>query len=305
MTTRDAGGIEADRTPVTVLGMGPMGRALAGAFIDSGHPTTVWNRSAARAEPVVAQGAVLASSAAKAVAASPLVIVCVLDDHAALAVLDSAGDALKGRTVVNLSTDSPERARDAAAWAAERGADYLDGSIMTPTTTIGGPAAQVLYSGPEEVYARHRAALADIGGTAAHLGADPGRAAAFDVALLDLFWSSMSGYVHALALARAEGIAPSALVPFARGIVDILPDIMVEFAQHVEAGAYPGDESSLVSAATGVEHIIRAAKARGLDTGMLSAAKDLADRAIESGHGEDSFARLVETVAEGPAPSGG
>lgn len=140
---------QADRTPVTVLGMGPMGRALAGAFIDSGHPTTVWNRSAARAQPVVAKGAAPAPSAAEAAQASPLVVVCVLDDRAALAVLDSAGDALKGRTVVNLTTDSPERAREVAAWAEQRGVDYLDGSIMTPTTTIGGPAAQVLYSGPQ------------------------------------------------------------------------------------------------------------------------------------------------------------
>ncbi|GAA3739452.1 3-hydroxyisobutyrate dehydrogenase-like beta-hydroxyacid dehydrogenase [Spinactinospora alkalitolerans] len=292
---------QADRTPVTVLGMGPMGRALAGAFIDSGHPTTVWNRSAARAQPVVAKGAAPAPSAAEAAQASPLVVVCVLDDRAALAVLDSAGDALKGRTVVNLTTDSPERAREVAAWAEQRGVDYLDGSIMTPTTTIGGPAAQVLYSGPQEVYARHRAALADIGGAAVYLGTDPGRAAAFDVALLDLFWSTMSGYVHALALARSEGIPPSTLVPFARGIVDILPEIMAELARQAEAGEYPGEDSSLVSAAAGIEHIVHAAKARGLDTGVLSAAKDLADRAIAAEHGEDSFARLVETVAQGPA----
>lgn len=45
-------------TPVTVVGLGSMGRALAGAFAGAGHPTTVWNRTPAKAAPLVAKGAV-------------------------------------------------------------------------------------------------------------------------------------------------------------------------------------------------------------------------------------------------------
>jgi 3-hydroxyisobutyrate dehydrogenase-like beta-hydroxyacid dehydrogenase len=61
---------------VTVIGLGLMGQALAGAFLAHGHPTTVWNRSAAKAEELVAHGAPLAASVRDAVAASPLVIIC-------------------------------------------------------------------------------------------------------------------------------------------------------------------------------------------------------------------------------------
>lgn len=42
--------------PVTVLGLGPMGQALAGAFLGKGHSTTVWNRTAARGDALVARG---------------------------------------------------------------------------------------------------------------------------------------------------------------------------------------------------------------------------------------------------------
>lgn len=58
-------------TPITVLGLGNMGTALAGALIDAGHPTTVWNRSPARAEPLGARGATAADTAEFAVSASP------------------------------------------------------------------------------------------------------------------------------------------------------------------------------------------------------------------------------------------
>src|ERR1044072_8092422 len=52
--------------PVTVLGLGPMGQALAGAFLAQGHPTTVWNRTAARAGGLVARGATRADTGAAA-----------------------------------------------------------------------------------------------------------------------------------------------------------------------------------------------------------------------------------------------
>lgn len=119
--------------PVTILGLGPMGRALAGAFLKAGHPTTVWNRSAGKADSLVSQGACLAGTAAEAAQASPLVIVCVLDYDAVHAIIRPLGDALKGRTLVNLTADAPFRARQTADWAAGREIHYLDGAIMTPT----------------------------------------------------------------------------------------------------------------------------------------------------------------------------
>src|SRR3954447_1888627 len=48
------------RQAVTVIGLGPMGRAMVDAFLDRGHAVTVWNRTASKAEELVARGAVLA-----------------------------------------------------------------------------------------------------------------------------------------------------------------------------------------------------------------------------------------------------
>lgn len=289
---------------VTVLGMGPMGRALARAFLNGDHPTTVWNRTPSKAGDLVAAGAVQAGTVAEAVAASPLVIVCVLDYDAVHAIVESAGDALKGRTLLSLTAGSPESARATAAWAAEHGIDYLDGSIMTPVSTIGESTAVVLYSGPEAVYETHRPTLASLGGSATHLGTDPGRAAAYDIALLDLFWTSMSGLVHAFALARAENISARELAPFAQGIGNLLPEIIAGIAPELDRGEYAGDTSNIRSAAAAMDHIIHTARSRGLDTGVLTATLTLARRTIDAGHGDDGFHRLVETLGEGTVREG-
>ncbi|MFI5682169.1 NAD(P)-dependent oxidoreductase [Streptomyces cellulosae] len=286
-------------SPVTVLGLGPMGQALADAFLRGGHPTTVWNRTASRADALVSRGANRADTVTAAVAASPLVVVCVLDYDAVDSIVGPAAGALRGRSLVNLTADTPEQARETAAWAAAHGIGYLDGAILTPTTTIGGPDAMVLYSGKEDIHAAHQETLRTLGGAAVYLGPDPGRAAAHDVALLDIFWTAMSGVVHAFALADAEGIPATSLAPFAQAGMRLLPDIVAGFAERIEQGRHPGDRSSLRSASAGMEHVVTAARARGLDTGVLDAAWRLVRREVDQGHGADGFSRLAQVLATG------
>nr|WP_281426757.1 NAD(P)-binding domain-containing protein [Paenibacillus solanacearum] len=299
--TGGAGSGANGRSPVTVLGMGPMGQALAGAFLNNGHPTTVWNRTPGKAGRLVALGAASAATAAEAAAASPLVIVCVLDYDAVHAILEAAGGALNGRAVVCLTADTPERARATAAWAAARGVGYLDGAIMTPAATIGSPAAVVLYSGPQGVYEAHRETLASIGGSAAYLDADPGRAAAYDVALLDLFWTTMSGYAHAVALAGAENIAARDFAVYAQGIAAIMPAIMADLAHQIDEGRYPGSQSNLTSTAAAIDHIIHASQSRGLDVTVLNAVQAMVRRAVDAGHGNDSFSRIAAMLRKKPS----
>ncbi|MFI0446813.1 NAD(P)-dependent oxidoreductase [Actinomadura sp. 6N118] len=287
-----------EQSAVTVIGLGPMGRALAGAFVDSGLRTTVWNRTPGRGDELVERGAIRTRSAEEAVAASDLTVVCVVDYDAADSVLrrEAVTDALKGRTVVNLTADTPGRARDAASWAADHGIRYLDGSIMTPFSSIGTPEAVFIHSGPEDLYRRHLPMLEALGGTHTYLGEDIGRAAAHDIALLDIFWTAMAGYAHALAVARAEGITARELAPFARGIGTILPPIFEGIAESVDNGNFSGEGNPITSAASSMAHIIHTSEAHGIDAGVMRAAEGLARRVIGMGHGTDGFIRITELL---------
>ncbi|MER6174178.1 NAD(P)-binding domain-containing protein [Streptosporangium sp. NPDC001681] len=287
-----------EQSAVTVLGLGPMGRALASAFLDAGLRTTVWNRTPGRDRELVERGAVGARSAEEAVAASRLTVVCVVNYDAVDGIVrrGAVTDALKGHTVVNLTADTPDRARNTAAWAAEHGIGYLDGAIMTPTTTIGTPAAVFLHSGPKEIYREHRPVLDALGGTHTHLGEEIGRAAAYDIALLDIFWTAMAGYAHALAVARAEGITARELAPFAKGIGAILPPIFEEAAEEVDSGRFSGEDNPITSAVSSMAHIVHTSEAHGIDAGVMRAAEGMARRAIGRGHGTDGFIRITEIL---------
>ena len=95
---------------ISVLGLGRMGSALARSLVNGGHGVSVWNRSAARMQPLVDVGAAPVATVAAAVGASPVVLVCI-DDYPSTRALFEAADVvekLSGRVVVQLSTGTPQ-----------------------------------------------------------------------------------------------------------------------------------------------------------------------------------------------------
>lgn len=167
---------------------------------------------------------------------------------------------------------------------------------MTPAPSTGTPRAVFLHSGPRALYEEHRPVLATLGGTHTHLGEEIGRAATFDIALLDLYRTAMAGYAHAVAIARAEGVTAGELAPFAQGIGAILPPLIAEFARNADDGTCSGAISPVISAASTMAHVIAVSEAHGIDAGVMRAVEGMARRTIGLGHGTDGFIRVAEVL---------
>lgn len=106
---------------VSISGLGPMGSALARALPRGGQDVTVWNRTSAKAEPLVRDGATAAPDLVAAAAASPLVVVSVENYEVTHSILSGDGvrRLLSGRVLAQLSTGSPQEARGAERWATD------------------------------------------------------------------------------------------------------------------------------------------------------------------------------------------
>ncbi|WP_199432109.1 NAD(P)-dependent oxidoreductase [Qaidamihabitans albus] len=281
--------------PVTVIGLGPMGQAMARTFLAHGHPTTVWNRTAARADDMVARGAVLAATPADALAASEVVLLSLTDYQAMYDILDTAEQALDGRVIVNLSSDTPQRSREAAAWLAERGARLVVGGIMVPAELVGAESAYVFYSGPREVFEAHEPTLRLIG-RPDYLGTDPALAQLFYQAQLDIFLTSLSAYLHATALVGAAGVPPKAFLPYAIENFDSISSFLGEAPREIDEGRYPGELSTAIMMGATADHIVGASEQAGIDVALPHAVREHYRRAIAAGHGKDNWTSLYEVI---------
>ncbi|MEZ7125519.1 NAD(P)-dependent oxidoreductase [Nonomuraea sp. AD125B] len=258
---------------VTVLGLGTMGSAIATAFVERGYRTTVWNRTAGKSAPLVDVGATVAATAAEAVAASPLVVVCLLDGAAVDEVLASVDDVVAGKVLVNLTSGSPAQARATERWAGERGAEYLDGKLMGDPPYVGTPNFTVLLSGSRSAFDAHESALRVLGGVGYH-GEDPGFAAVEFMAQVAMGYEMLIGFLHVLKLVRAEGGDVTEFAERFAGSLAVYPPLLTGIAKAVASGEHPPD------------------------LGPLRVQAALMDRRIADGHGEQGFSSLFELLAK-------
>ncbi|MFI6576259.1 NAD(P)-dependent oxidoreductase [Nocardiopsis sp. NPDC050513] len=282
---------------VTVVGLGPMGRAMAGAFLDRGYAVTLWNRTASRADALVARGAVLAPSVEEALSANEVVVLSLTDHAAMYDVLRPAEHALEGRVLVNLGSDTPDRTRTAARWAAERGAAQLSGGVAASPAEIGLAGSMTFYSGPRAVFDEHRAALEVITGRVEFHGEDPGFAALLYQIGMTMFWTSMLGYWQAVALARANGLTATDILAHATDTADSLSGFFAFYASRVDAGEHVGDVDRLAMGTASAEHVLRTHSDAGVDTALPSAVAGIFRRGMAADHAADSFSSLVEVMA--------
>ncbi|MFI1916505.1 NAD(P)-dependent oxidoreductase [Nocardia sp. NPDC020380] len=282
--------------PVTVLGLGAMGRALVLALRKAGVETAVWNRSPGRDAEVVAAGAVSGDSAAAAVRAGELVIT-VLFDHASVdETLDPIAAELRGKQWLNLTTTSPEQSRELAVWAAAHGIEFLDGGIMAVPAMIGADGAAVLYSGSRSVFEAHRGLL-ELFGAADYFGEDAGAAAAWDFALLANMYAMFAGFFQGAALAGAAGISATDFAARAVPWVSAMTHTLPAYARIIDSGDYTAEVfQDLVFTKAALEALTTAARDAGVTTEPLDGLTGLVDRQIGNGHGAAAFERTIEEL---------
>jgi 3-hydroxyisobutyrate dehydrogenase-like beta-hydroxyacid dehydrogenase len=280
---------------VTVIGLGPMGQAMVHALLGQGHHVTVWNRTASRADALVARGAVLAKSVEDAVAANELVVLSLTDYDAMYTVLEPASHVLTGRVLVNLSSDTPEKTRSGAQWVSEHGAVHLTGGVTVPPSGIGQPESSTFYSGPREVFEAHRSTLEVLTGTD-YRGEDPGLAALLYQIGMGMFWTSMLSYWQAIALADANGLTAADVLPHATETMTGMPGFLSFYAERIDAGEHSGDVDRLAMGMASVEHVLHTNADAGVDTALPAAVAALFRRGMDAGHAADSFSSLVELM---------
>jgi 2-hydroxy-3-oxopropionate reductase len=119
------------------IGLGLMGRPMAMNLLKAGHSVTIWNRTAARADELVAAGAVLAKTPRAVAEKSDVLISIVSDPQALESVLwgqegkqDGAlGGLKKGSVYIDSSTVSPTLVKKISAACDERGVRFLDAPV--------------------------------------------------------------------------------------------------------------------------------------------------------------------------------
>jgi 3-hydroxyisobutyrate dehydrogenase-like beta-hydroxyacid dehydrogenase len=246
----------------------------------------------------VQAGARQARSVADAAAVSDVIVVCVIDYAASNSLLDTpdALEKLRGKTVVQLTSGTPQLAREAEAWARRHEISYLDGAIISYPNGVGTPDCTILYAGRQEVFEDHKQFLRSLAGNSMFLGESIGSASALDSSLLSFGFTAELGFLHGAALCEAEGVPLDSYCEAANALMPILAADMSKAARMISNANYAGDEASLQVCASAFANILRFSDEAGVNRAGSELLVSLVKRAIASGYGGDEFPAVFEVL---------
>ncbi|UGY02824.1 NAD(P)-dependent oxidoreductase [Bradyrhizobium quebecense] len=160
---------------VAFIGLGRMGHGMAGRYLDAGFTVAVWNRSKAKAEDLIARGALWATSPEDAAIDADAVVTMVADDEASRAVWltrDGAAATMKAGTLaIECSTVSYQHTLDMARELHSRGLIYIDCPVTGLPEAAAAGKLTLLVGADAADLDKARPFLAPIGSTIRHFGA--------------------------------------------------------------------------------------------------------------------------------------
>lgn len=145
------------RKKVGFIGLGIMGRSMAGHILDGGHELNIYNRTRSKADELVARGAIWHDTAGDAAAASDVVITIVGYPKDVEETYLGAGGIIErakvGTILIDMTTSSPTLAGEIAAKAAEKGIAVLDAPVSGGDVGARTAKLSIMVGGTEEAFA--------------------------------------------------------------------------------------------------------------------------------------------------------
>lgn len=193
---------------VAILGIGLLGRAVAERLHDSGHAVTVYNRTVSKTDTLLARGITVTETADAAVASTDCTLLFLTDAAAIRSVLFSPASpvALRGRTIIQMGTISPEESRAFQREIAYAGGDYFEAPVLGSIAEAKAGTLIVMGGGTAEQLRRWHAVFASLAPSPCLIG-PVGQAATLKLALNHLIAAELAAFALSLGLIQQAGVS--------------------------------------------------------------------------------------------------
>ena len=192
-------------------------------LVKAGFEVTVYNRTVSKAAVLQKEGAAVAARPRDLWVTADTIITMVSDDAALRQVHEGADgllagvpegrgpDVTVGKTVIDMSTVSPDTTRELAGRLAEKGVSYLDAPVSGSVKPAEMGQLVIMAGGRKEVYEAARPIFERLGKVCFHLGKQgSGNNAKLAINLLLAF--NMQGLAESVFFAKEKGIAPAEML---------------------------------------------------------------------------------------------
>jgi 3-hydroxyisobutyrate dehydrogenase-like beta-hydroxyacid dehydrogenase len=279
---------------VGVVGLGRMGEPIARRLLAAGHAVSVFNRTPAKAETVLAAGAEQVASPAEIWDRAEACITMIADD-AALRAVTAGEDGLLtttdgGRTLIDMSTVSTKASAAVAEAARGAGVAYLRAPVSGNPSVVEAGNLGIMVSGPEDAYRRVEALLRDVGPNVFYLGHGE-QARVMKLALNLMLAGTAELMAEALVLGEAHGLDRARMLEVMAGSAVGSP-----FVKYKTPGLVADDYRTTFPSSAMYKDLALAldcGHSAGVPLPVTAVVQQLVQASISSGYADDDFIALV------------
>jgi 3-hydroxyisobutyrate dehydrogenase-like beta-hydroxyacid dehydrogenase len=194
---------------IGIIGLGDMGTPITRRLLAAGHTVTGWNRTKAKAQPLIAEG-MLWGECPRAVAEASDIVFCIVTDGKAVEAVALGDDGVihglkPGAVFVEMSTISPDVSLGVSDAFEKAGLTMLDCPLSGSPPVVEAGNASFMAGGDEAAFERIKPVLLDIGSKALYIG-DRGKAVRMKVAVNLCLIIEMVAFGESVALAEKGGV---------------------------------------------------------------------------------------------------
>jgi 3-hydroxyisobutyrate dehydrogenase len=289
---------------IAFLGLGRMGSGMAARLLAAGHRVTVFNRTASRAERLVAAGATLAASPRQACEGAEAVVAMTADDVSSRALWLGADGALgadlaPGALAIECSTLSHDWVRELGQLTTERGLRYVDAPVTGLPAAAAAGELTLLVGADSVNLAAARPLLDAFAAQVVHFG-PVGAGTAYKLAINLIGCVQIASAAEGLALAERAGLDPKLVVEAIATSQAASPQVVRNTRRMLERAFARDVTFTPVLRLKDVEYALRLAEQLGVAAPFGAAARDMFRELIARGGGAEHEARIIE-VARGSA----
>ena len=277
---------------ISVLGLGNMGAALASTVLSRNGDVTVWNRTASKANNLVAAGATLAGNAAEAIASTDVCIVCVGNYEHTKEIVRATAD-LSGKVLVQLSTGSPKEGEALQKWAHERGARYIDGVILAYPSDIGHAGTMIIYAGDRDAWDACEQTLMQLAGASRYVGTNLAAPVALEYAVTGSSLMAIIGLMPGVLAVERAGVDVALLSELIAGSGPLFVKAMKSQVDAIAQNRFTKPEAMLGTWSAGVDQL---PDGPDPDVDLIRPVRVLLRRAVDAGYGSEELAAVIKVL---------
>ncbi len=281
---------------VAVIGTGLLGRAVAERLHEQRHAVTIYNRTAAKTEPLRARGLAVAASPAAALADSDCALLFLTDAAAIRSVLfeSSPPDTLRNRTIIQMGTISADESLALLASVTAAGGAYVEAPVLGSIAEAKAGSLIVMVGGTQDQFDRWSPVFGSLSSAPVLIGAT-GQAATLKLALNHLIAAELTAFAASLGLIQRAGISVDHFMSILKTSALYAPAFEKKLPRLL-ARQYDNPNFPTTHLLKDVNLFAEEARHRGLPVTSVESLREVLKETIARGYGEADYSALFETM---------